>query len=363
MLNCASVKNIFAEIPVLLLLLFFVIMNNVNISSQPLNNAYVEVISDTTIFPDGTFDACHASTIVELSPGVFMASWFAGSYEGAKDVAVWTSLFKDNKWDLPVKVASGIDSTGNPMPCWNPVLFKTKESILYLFYKVGPNPREWWGMVIQSDNDGKTWSAPKILPSGFLGPIKNKPIQLANGDILCPSSTESVGTDKWTAHLEITDKDLTVWKKINFEADDSVGIIQPSILQHPDGKLQMLLRSRQNVIYQTWSTDNGITWSRLNPTSVPNPNSGIDAVSLDNGSFVLIYNPLLQGKDWFYGRNVLNAAISTNGINWKDIYQLENEKDGEFSYPAVIQASDKTIHITYTSRRKNIKHVGLKIIK
>jgi alpha-L-fucosidase len=358
---CANVKNIYTEIPVLLLILFFAAMNNVNIYSQPLNNANVEMVSETTIFPDGTFEACHASTIVELSPGLFMASWFAGSYEGAKDVGIWISLYIDKKWHPTVKVAAGSNSTGNPMPCWNPVLFKTNENILYLFYKAGPNPREWWGMVIQSDNNGKTWSAPKTLPAGFLGPIKNKPIQLANGNILCPSSIESIGTDKWTAHLEITNKDLTTWKKIDLVADDSVGVIQPGILQHPDGKLQMLCRSRQNLIYQTWSTDNGITWNRLSPTSVPNPNSGIDAAATDDGKFVLVYNPLLRGKDWFNGRNVLNVAISANGIDWKDIYQFENEKDGEFSYPAVIQASDKTIHITYTSRRKNIKHVVLKI--
>jgi alpha-L-fucosidase len=347
--------------------IFYIIMpailSSMNILPQPLNNAEVEVVSDMTIFPMGTFEACHASTIVELAPGEFMASWFAGSYEGGKDVGIWLSVYKDNKWGQPVQAAQGIDSLGNQQPCWNPVLLKTSDNILYLFYKVGPNPREWWGMVIQSDDDGSTWSAPKALPAGFLGPIKNKPIQLSSGEILCPSSEESINTDKWTSHLEITDKDITVWQKVYIPADDSVGIIQPAILQHHGGRLQMLFRSRQNLVYQSWSEDSGRHWSKPGPVQLPNPNSGIDAASLPGGSFILIYNPLLQGKDWFYGRNVLNAAISNDGINWKDVYQFENEKEGEFSYPAVIRASDNTLHITYTLNRKNIRHTVLRIVE
>jgi alpha-L-fucosidase len=353
-----STKRYFIIYSIVILSLF--IGNNMNLYSQSLKDYKVVLVKDTTIFPMGTFKACHASTIVELSPGKFLASWFAGSYEGAKDVAIWTSVLENGNWSLPVKVASGSDSLGDPMPCWNPVLYKTKRNTLLLFYKVGPNPREWWGMLIKSFDNGKNWTKPQMLPEGFLGPIKNKPLQLSNGNILCPSSVESMDAKKWTIHLEITDEDISSWKKVSIQADSMVGVIQPSILQHPDGKLQLLCRSRQNVIYQTWSTDDGQSWSKLDSTSVPNPNSGIDAARLDNGNFVLVYNPLLQGKDWFYGRNVLNVAVSNDGMNWRDVYQLENQKEGEFSYPAVIQASDGTIHITYTYNRKNIKYVVLK---
>jgi alpha-L-fucosidase len=306
------------------------------------------------------FGGCHASTIVELNHGGFMAAWFAGSYEGANDVGIWTSTFYKNKWSGPIQVAIGKDSTGKQLPCWNPVLFKTKNNSLILFYKVGVNPREWWGEYIRSNDNGKNWSQPQILPNGFLGPIKDKPIQLSNGKILCPSSVESAD-GRWAVHLEITNENLASWKKVNIVSDTSVGVIQPTIIRHPDGKLQMLCRSRQNLIYQTWSSDNGLHWTKLTATTLPNPNSGIDAVATDNGEFVLVYNPLLHGKEWYNGRNVLNVAVSKDGINWKDIYQLENEKKGEFSYPAIIQASDKTINITYTYDRKSVKYVSLKI--
>jgi len=110
-------------------------------SRQANGEKYISV-SDTTIFSQGTFEACHASTIVELTPGIFMASWFAGAYEGADDVAIWTSIYKDKNWSKPIIAASGKSEDGKPIPCWNPVLFKNNEGALYLFYKVGPNPRE-----------------------------------------------------------------------------------------------------------------------------------------------------------------------------------------------------------------------------
>ncbi len=341
---------------ILLLVLFCSIVTN----SQPSNKYQVKVIMDTTIFPTGELGSCHASTIVEIDNGIFMVAWFAGSHEGANDVGIWISALKNNKWTKPIEIAKGMDSLGRQVPCWNPVLFKTKNNSLLLFYKVGINPREWSGFVIRSLDNGKNWTQPQALPKGFLGPIKDKPIQLPNGNILCPSSVE--GNDgSWSIHLEITNENLSTWEKVEIDKDSSLGVIQPSIIKHPDGKLQMLCRSRQNSIYQTWSIDNGLHWSKLKKTSLPNPNSGIDAVALDDGSFILVYNPLLHGADWVNGRNVLNVAISNDGINWKDIYQLENEKEGEFSYPAVIQALDKSIHITYTYNRKTIKYVVLKI--
>src|SRR5690606_18607655 len=125
----------------------------------------------------------------EVSNGPVIASWLGGTEEKNDDVGLWVSRKSSGKWSTPREVVDGVQEDGPRYPCWNPVLFKPKDQPLFLFYKVGPSPTEWWGLYMTSADDGKTWSKPVQLPDGILGPIKNQPIQLASGEILSPSST------------------------------------------------------------------------------------------------------------------------------------------------------------------------------
>jgi len=316
-------------------------------------------VSDELIFNSPPFASCHASTIVEVTPDKFMSAAFGGTGEGNKDVCIWLSTKENGEWGKPVKMADGIINDTLRYPCWNPVLFKAKEGKLFLFYKIGPSPGTWWGMVRTSTNDGKTWTSPERLPEGILGPIKDKPVQLSNGTILSPSSSETKESN-WKAHIEKSTDLGKTWQFIPVDLKTEFSIIQPTILIHPNNKLQILCRSKSNVILQAYSEDNGDSWGAFTKTELPNPNSGIDAVTLKNGWHLLVYNPTIQGRG---GRAKLNVAISKDGIKWSDAAILENEEQGEFSYPAVIQANDGKIHITYTYRRVNVKHVVLEETK
>lgn len=306
------------------------------------------------------FAECHASTIAALPKNRLIAAWFGGTEEGNKDVGIWIAMNEEGKWNAPREIANGIINDTLRYPCWNPVLFRTKAGKLFLYYKVGPNPREWWGMMMQSANNGKTWSQPERLPEGMLGPIKNKPVQLKNGDILYPTSTESTKGNIWHIHLEKSDKNARNWTHIPIN-NDTFGVIQPSIVEYPNDSLQLLCRSRQDFVVQAWSEDNGATWGPLSLTDLPNPNSGTDALTLQNGLHVIVYNPLGKGREWWEGRTKLFVAISKNGQQWEPVFSLENENKGEYSYPAVIQGDDGRVHITYTADRKNIRHVVLRI--
>jgi predicted neuraminidase len=296
---------------------------------------------------DITAPSCHASTIVATPDGL-LAAFFAGSQEGAKDVGIWVSRFTNGKWSAPVEVANGILNKLMRHPCWNPVLYNTGKNIL-LFYKVGPSPAAWWGMMKTSDDNGKTWSEGTRLPKNILGPIKNKPVMLENGELICPSSTEN---DGWRVHMEFTSDFGKTWESTAALNEKSIGVIQPTILTQKGGKIQMLCRSTSGKIFTSESIDNGYSWSDLAESSLPNPNSGIDAVTMKDGRQLLVYNHLTKG------RNMLNVAVSDNGTDWKAAAVLENDMEGtEFSYPAVIQAEDGLIHITYTWKRMLIKHV------
>ena len=333
--------------------------------AQPLKNLPEQVrfhITDSgRIFTNPPFQSCHAATIVESGKDTLLYAWFGGDHEGAKNVSIWGCYRytrQKNQWSQILLLAKGRDSAGNPQACWNPVLFKTADGALFLDYKVGPNPREWWAERKVSYNNGKTWSPSKRLSPPFLGPIKNKPVQLKNGTILYPSSTESLDEKSWQVHLERTDAAGNHWQYLPIDGG-RFEVIQPAILQYGSDSLQLLCRSKQNTIVQTWSFDNGHSWSPLTPLALPNPNSGIDAVSLRNGWQLLVYNPLPSGNDWWTGRSVLKVAVSKNGYDWTDMATLESHADGEYSYPAVIQDSRNVIRIAYTDDRRNIKFVDL----
>jgi predicted neuraminidase len=302
-----------------------------------------EFIYETAPFPE-----CHASTIAE-SKGVLVAAWFGGTHERHPDVGIWVARKPGASWSTPVEVANGVESPTKRYPCWNPVLFQPKTSPLLLFYKAGPTPSSWWGMLMTSSDGGQTWSKPRRLPEGIFGPIKNKPMQLDNGDILSPTSTEHSG---WRVHFERSTDLGQTWQATGPVNDGKeIAAIQPSILVHPNGKLQAIGRSRQGKIFEIWSEDAGKNWGSMTLTSLPNPNSGTDAVTLRDGRHLLVYNPTSRG------RSPLAVAISSDGKSWKDVLTLENQPGKEFSYPAVIQTSDGLAHITYTWKRERIRHV------
>lgn len=321
----------------------------------------VQVVKSEFLFETGKFFAqCHASTIEETAAGGLLASWFGGSHEGSADVVIWGAHYAGGRWSDPVVWADGTQPDGSKQPCWNPVLFRAPgEQKLYLYYKVGPNPREWWGMVKHSTDGGKTWSKSTPLPSGILGPIKNKPLALGDGAVLSPSSVE-VSEDRWVAHIERSDDHQQTWKRYPVDHASAMNVIQPSIVQHADGRLQVLCRSKEGVVASAWSSDGGKSWSPLEKTDLINPNSGTDAIRVAD-RFYIVYNPALPGKDWWEGRAKLRLATSKDGMHWTDVLSLENQEKGEFSYPTIMQDSKGLIHIVYTHDRKNIKHVVLAV--
>ena len=304
------------------------------------------IVRSEFIYEKASFPQCHASTIAETKDGL-VAAWFGGKFEGHREVGIWLSRQVGGKWTVPVEVASG-GRPGKRFPCWNPVLFQPKKGDLLLFYKVGPKPNSWWGELITSADGGKTWSPARRLPEGILGPIKNKPVELADGTLLCGSSDEAMG---WRVFMERR-KPGGSWSKVGPLNDGKkLAAIQPTILRHGK-RLQILCRSKQGVIVESWSEDGGRKWSELKPTELPNPNSGIDAVTLRDGRHLLVYNHTRRG------RSPLNVALSRDGKTWRPAVVLE-KRPGEYSYPAVIQTADGLVHVTYTWKRQRIKHVVL----
>jgi predicted neuraminidase len=329
------------------------------------------------IFEPGStpFPECHASTIVALKKGELMAAWFGGTKEGAADVAIWGSRRVNGKWTAPVEV-----ERESGFPSWNPVLFHTRDGRLWLYYKVGPSPSQWAAGRMYSDDEGKTWSKGERLPAGLLGPIRAKPLALDDGTIVSGSSVEAHET--WAAWVERSADGGKTWAKIGpitispevdtaeppapdppagapgWAADKGprkyVGIIQPSVVSLGGKHLRLYARSRTmaSKVAVADSTDNGVTWTQARFIDVPQNNSGLDAVALKDGRIVMIFN------NTTVGRTPLNLAVSTDGEHFRVFATLEDAV-GQYSYPALIQAPDGSLEMTYTWQRKTIKYVHL----
>lgn len=302
------------------------------------------------IFDIAPFRSAHAVTLAETRHGL-VAAWFAGHAEGWPDVAIWLARHNGERWLAPEKVADGTSSRLRRYPCWNPVLYAAPGGALLLFYKVGLRPSRWWGMMMRSEDGGRTFSPPTRLPEGIFGPIKNKPIVGAHGELLCPSSVEN---DGWRVHVETTrDLGATWHRGPPLNGRKAMKAIQPTLLRFPSGRLQLLCRTRQGSIGESWSEDGGRTWLPLWLTGLPNPDSGIDAVMLTDGRALLVYNHSATA------RTPLTLAVSATGARWRVLRDLE-AGPGEFSYPAVIQGADHRVHIAYTHNRNKLRHIVLR---
>jgi predicted neuraminidase len=315
------------------------------------------ILRDEFVFETAPFPESHAATIAETPSGLVTA-WFGGTKERNPDVGIWLSRMENNVWSKPVEVANGVINDTLRYACWNPVLFQIPGSDLLLFYKVGPNVAGWKGFVMRSSDHGKSWSKAEQLPDGFLGPVKNKPILLSDGSILAPSSTEGNG---WHVHFELSKDQGRTWTKIGpVNSDRLINAIQPSLLVHGKGDLQILCRSQNRMIATSWSKDSGLSWSKMELTNMPNNNSGTDATTLKDGRHILVYNHVkTPEKEKKGARTPLNLAVSKDGIDWEAALVLEDSPISQYSYPSVIQSADGMLHVVYTWRRQRIKYVKI----
>lgn len=346
------------------------------------------IVTNEFLYEKADFPQCHSATIAETTSGDLVSAFFGGTREGHPDVCIYVCRKEKGTtaWTKPALAADGILSATERKACYNPVLYQQPNGPLFLFYKIGKNVADWIGYLKVSYDGGKTWSKARQLPEGYLGPIKNKIVDVADKSI-APSSTEGNG---WKVHFEIAEDGgrkthivgpLEAEKALmtqDIEADNAsnntdvesgentkqntIQAIQPSILTHKDGRLQILCRTRNGKIATAWSSDKGETWTALSLTDLPNNNSGTDAVTLQDGRQLLIYNAVATPHGAKKGiRTPLNIAVSNDGVNWKMIMTLENSPVSQYSYPSIIQGKDGRIHAVYTWRRQRVKYVEIKL--
>lgn len=306
--------------------------------------------------------SCHAATLTR-TPNGLMAAWFGGAHEGAQDCWIYAARHAEHGWEDPFLIASQ-----EGMPHWNPVLY-TQGQDVWLFYKAGLTIPGWHTRVMHSGDAGRTFSSPRELvpgDAGGRGPVKNKPLRLRSGRVLCPASIET--RTQWDAFVDITDP---LFSSLRCSAlvplyrggvpDDAgnafpvigKGIIQPALWETQDGHVHMLLRSTERRVLRSDSWDLGETWCPAYATELKNNNSGLDAVLMKNGRLAVALNPTANSST----RTPLSICLSDDGTHFDSAVTLRDEP-GEYSYPTLLEDGDN-LHVIYTDERKKIGYALL----
>lgn len=319
-------------------------------AATPLPLARPEVV-----LSDGYGPECHASSLAKLPEGALVAAWFSGQREGAADVVIRFARREPatQAWSRPTTIAAHPGT-----PCWNPVLVPTPDGSLTLFYKVAARIPDWEGWARCSRDGGRTWSEARRLPAGFLGPIRARPLTLADGTLLCGSSTESAAEGRpWRAHFErcahpADPFEAAAWSRsAPAPGTPPFNAIQPTLVALDDGTIAAYARTREGVVATTRSSDEGRSWSPLVATPLPNPNAGLEAVALPRGRVGLVLN---------HGKNRLTldfAVCSPDGRTLEEVRSLDTVARGEVSYPSARlepEGDRRILQVCYTRGRREI---------
>lgn len=308
----------------------------------------------------------HVSSISPAGNNKIACVWYAGSREGARDVAIYFSIFDEEKatWTKPIilvdrgqccrELKRYIKKVGNPL------LFSDKEDRLWLFYS-SITFGGWSGSSLNykiSEDGGYTWSkSRKMILSPFLNltnNVKNKGISFNDGSFIIPVYHEFIKKFSQLVWVRPTYSDgvkLEIRKMTHQKK-----AIQPSLLYNGGKNLSAFFRNMgpkgSSHILIAYSNDMGQSWSGLSDTHLPNPNSGFDMITLSDGSYLGVIN------NSFTDRSNLSLVISRDiGKTWKILKVLENTPNREYSYPSINRSGRGFYHITYTYEKRRIKHI------
>lgn len=323
--------------------------------------------------PSARYPSSHAANLVVLPNGQLAMVCFRGSREGAQDtVAMMFVLQTDGFWDQGRVVA---DEPGHSVG--NSVLMPLPDGRVLLFYTLSYSKTRanWADSLIHyrfSEDGGATFGPRCTLTEEFGFICRHPALILSNGEWLLPIYDNRGGGKPEYAGMGGNESSVAIsadggqhWSRYGRMVADA-GTAQPSIVELEGGHLMALLRTRnywngENPawawIYRADSYDYGRNWSRPAPIALPNNNSGLQLLRLDDKALVLAYNH--QGKRL---RSPLNISLSYDeGQSWPICHELEAfASDGsEYSYPALAQTPDGIIHVAYTYRRTHIKHVAI----
>jgi len=303
----------------------------------------------------------HSATLARLPDGSLLAAWYAGSGEGASDVAVYLAKRNANggAWSAPRAVFTRERVIGdlrrNVVSLGNPLLLTDENGRLGLLF-VSIAAGRWSGSSINlswSEDGGETWSPARNLTTNPLANLsslpRNPPATLIGGGWAVPIYEEFLGKFPEILWLQPHGDD---WAAAVSRIEGGVYILQSSLVPLSKQRAASFFRDFRPAKWMSasWSENAACTWTKPAVTQLPNKDSGQCVIRLSDGALLCAFNDVSPGK-----RENLRLALSEDeGRTWRTIATIAEEAGQEFSYPYMIRSDDGTIRMVYSARQTGI---------
>ncbi|WP_370625438.1 exo-alpha-sialidase [Polynucleobacter sp. CS-Odin-A6] len=319
--------------------------------------------------PDTGAPSVHAASLIALKDGAVRAFWFAGSREGAPDVVINTAVFdpKAARWSAPtvamdrVRAEKGLSryiaKLGNPVPA------RMADGRMQLFF-VTVSIGGWAGSSIStmiSDDEGFTWGQPqRLITSPLINLstlVKSPAIPFTDGRLGLPAYHEWIG--RFGEFLRVQESQVIDKRRMS----SGRGAIQPVVFLDGAQDASAFFRQTRSStqakqIPASETKDAGQSWLVTKDLEIPNPNAALAALTLTNGTRVMVLNNVEAGR-----YRLVMVMRELNSTQWKVVQVLEDDEllasdqRREFSYPYLVSASGENVHLVYTWDRKKIRHI------
>ncbi len=193
--------------------------------------------------------------------------------------------------------------------------------------------------IRRSKDYGATWSKAQLItgaPQGYtILTSGNRVLRLSTGRILIPVGYAPVvddvyGSDRAIAYVWYSDDDGYTWERSLDAITLPHSALEPCVAELENGDILLSLRTRnERKIYQSISSDGGLTWAQPTTTSLQSPSATNSLISLmATGDVAIVWNNDTSSSD--YDRRLLSIAItSDNGLTYNNIRTLV-----DFDYPS-----------------------------
>lgn len=334
------------------------------------------------LVPPGPYATAHAPCLLELSDGSMLCAWFAGSFEGSTDVSIVCARLPAGqaRWTEPSPISSDPERSEQ-----NPSLFAAPNGAVWAVYTAqkarqeGKDNMQFTSQVrVQESHDGGLTWGPYWTLFPKEGTFCRQPIQVLSngrwimGNWICTDSPDGLFGDPTV--FKISDDAGKTWREV--EMPQSCGRVHANVVELESGELAAFMRSREaDFIYVSRSYDFGDTWSAPVPTELPNNNSGISAIRLDDGRIAIACNPTcashpVKGKAAWPGlRCPVAVAISEDGGRSFPLMRIIEAGEGfvgaenrtnnaQYEYPYLMQSRDGALHLAFAfHNRECVKYM------